>query len=290
MPNSRLTLFALVAIAGLGSLRAQEAAEPFAGTGPAVFDRARYFPVAQHESALVGGKFEGSNLSPYDGFVILGTITESPPPARWSELNFPNTQPYRWIRYLAPNGSHAMVAELEFYSGRKKLTGIPDTYGSNTLGRAWYAAFDRNPSTRFESEVADGQFAAIDLGDKATTRSPTLRPPPTEVKIGDSVSLSCSTPGARIRFTLDGSLPSAENGSDYTGPIRIAGLTTVEAVSLKEGLAPSPPSVETYLVRPGLSTFHVGNSLTNVTSQFKRSMRGPPALPTPPDAIRSAVP
>jgi hypothetical protein len=80
-----------------------------------------------------------------------------------------------------------------------------------------------------------------------------------------------------IRYTLDGTMPTAEHGASYEGPIRVAGTATIQAVALLDGLAASPPTAGTYLVegssRPGLSTFHWGNSLTQTTSQFANYAR-----------------
>lgn len=50
-----------------------------------------------------------------------------------------------------------------------------------------------------------------------------------------SVSLSTPTSGATIRYTTDGSTPSATHGSTYTGPIGVAGTTTLRAVAFKPG-------------------------------------------------------
>ena len=64
--------------------------------------------------------------------------------------------------------------------------------------------------------------------------------------------------------------PSAETGHAYKGPIAVDKTTTITAVAWnKSGLA-SSPAYGTYLIDPkqGLSSFHIGNSLTNTTAQF----------------------
>ena len=65
------------------------------------------------------------------------------------------------------------------------------------------------------------------------------------------VSLSCATTGAKIYYTVDGSVPSAdnENTKDYDGnPIEIAGSMVLTAIAEAEGLAPSAPMTEEYFV------------------------------------------
>ena len=51
-----------------------------------------------------------------------------------------------------------------------------------------------------------------------------------------SVTLSSPVIGATIRYTTDGSEPTAENGTTYTGSFELVGTKTVKAVVIKEGL------------------------------------------------------
>jgi len=107
---------------------------------------------------------------------------------------------------------------------------------------------------------------------QAAVGKPTLQPGPGEHPAPVQVTLKSATPGAAIRYTLDGTVPGPDSGMVYSAPIPVDKLATLTAVAFKEGMAPSLPAFGTYLVgsaaKPGLSTFHIGNSLTNTTSQF----------------------
>lgn len=46
-----------------------------------------------------------------------------------------------------------------------------------------------------------------------------------------TVAISCATAGATIRYTLDGSTPSASVGTIYTGEITVAATTTIKAIA-----------------------------------------------------------
>jgi hypothetical protein len=61
------------------------------------------------------------------------------------------------------------------------------------------------------------------------------------------VAITCETPGAEIRYTTDGSAPSATRGSVYAGPIRIATTTTLRAAAFKADFQPSNVDTQTYL-------------------------------------------
>lgn len=61
------------------------------------------------------------------------------------------------------------------------------------------------------------------------------------------LSLKSATPNAIIRYTLDGSLPTAVNGKTYSAPLWIDSTAVVRAVALTEELAPSAASTATYI-------------------------------------------
>lgn len=54
-----------------------------------------------------------------------------------------------------------------------------------------------------------------------------------------SIYLSSPVVGAIIRYTTDGTEPSAENGNTYTGSFELVGTKTVKAIVMKEGLVDS---------------------------------------------------
>lgn len=60
---------------------------PCRAAGPVVVDRVRYFPAPEREQALVGGKFSGSNVSPFDGFNVLGASAAEPLSIRLGKAN-----------------------------------------------------------------------------------------------------------------------------------------------------------------------------------------------------------
>ncbi|MHC1764386.1 MAG: lamin tail domain-containing protein [Verrucomicrobiia bacterium] len=59
--------------------------------------------------------------------------------------------------------------------------------------------------------------------------------------------LSTATPGAEIRYTLDGSVPTASEGLVYAGPIRIERTTVVRAAAFKSEYRPTNVDTHTYI-------------------------------------------
>jgi hypothetical protein len=79
------------------------------------------------------------------------------------------------------------------------------------------------------------------------------------------VSMTSDTSGGEVYFTLDGTVPSSENGERYTNPIRLEGgtgqgVSTLRAVTLGRDGTPGPVATHSYVfpqrvvrqgVRPG---------------------------------------
>lgn len=63
-----------------------------------------------------------------------------------------------------------------------------------------------------------------------------------------ALSLACSTPGARVRYTLNGSAPSPTNGFYYVEPIGVTNTTVVRALALAPNQLPSRVRSHSYLM------------------------------------------
>jgi hypothetical protein len=265
----RPAFLSLIALLVYPVLFLLSAAEPDTGSVAPVFNRVRIFPAPKSEEALVGGKFCGSNISATNGFKVLAEIKTAPAADQWTELTFKNDQVYRWIRYESPRGSRGSVAEIQFCSGRQILTGT----GFGTSG--WQKALDGDTTTAAGSNDPDGHYVGLDLGTQITAVAPTLTPVPGNQKGPLQVTIKSSAPGATIRYTLDGTVPGPEGGMAYTAPIAVDKTSTLVAVAFQEGRAASVPAGGTYVLetKPGLSTFHIGNSLTETTAQFPVFLR-----------------
>jgi len=75
--------------------------------------------------------------------------------------------------------------------------------------------------------------------------SPVATPASGEVDSGSTVSLSCTTAGATIYYTTDGSVPT-EDSPVYSLPITITSATTIKAIAVKAGLVSSAVATFVY--------------------------------------------
>ena len=62
-----------------------------------------------------------------------------------------------------------------------------------------------------------------------------------------SVSITCTTNGANIRYTIDGSDPTASSAA-YSNPILVSSTTTIKAKGFKEGWTPSSTASVSYTI------------------------------------------
>ncbi len=62
-----------------------------------------------------------------------------------------------------------------------------------------------------------------------------------------AVAITCATPGAQIRYTLDGSEPTPTTGIPYSGPVPVSGTTVLRACAFRAGWIPPDIDTLTYL-------------------------------------------
>jgi hypothetical protein len=82
-----------------------------------------------------------------------------------------------------------------------------------------------------------------------TVATPTFNPPGGNYTSAQIVSISCTTSGATIRYTTNGSEPT-ESSAQYTGPVNVSATTTLKAKGYKSGWTPSATASATYTISP----------------------------------------
>jgi uncharacterized repeat protein (TIGR03806 family) len=85
------------------------------------------------------------------------------------------------------------------------------------------------------------------LPGRAVVAPPTISPSPGNYKVPIEVAIADAEPGAEIRYTVDGSAPTASD-LRYTGPIAVSGPTVVRARAFKEGFTRSIESQAIFIV------------------------------------------
>jgi hypothetical protein len=249
------------------------------GTGecPAL-THVRFYPRAGFAARMVRGRFSGSNAGQTTDFQMLVEIKEKPAEAQWTTLRLDKPVRFRYLKYEAPPNSWGNVAEIEFYSGERKISGTAfGTAGSkDRLGNDFAKALDGDLATFFDGVEPHNQYVGIDLGVQSQTAAPEFSPAPGAYSAAQEVTIRSATPGARIRFTRNWGTPNAEHGEEYKKPVKLEQGAVLAAVAYTEQLACSPAVIAPYRIGQAsrnekvVRTFHIGNSLTDtVDGWFK---------------------
>jgi uncharacterized repeat protein (TIGR02543 family) len=171
---------------------------------------------------------------------IIGTVaapTFSPAPGLYvtePPVSLSTTTPGASIRYTT-DGSTPTASYGAVYSG-------PFSVVSTATIRA--VAYLSGWTT---SSVSIGTYT-IQPPPPQTVSAPTFSPTPTTYAAAQSVYLSTATSGATIRYTTDGSTPTASYGTVYSGPISVSSSMTIRAVAYLSGWATSPVSTGAYTI------------------------------------------
>ncbi|MBR5699406.1 MAG: chitobiase/beta-hexosaminidase C-terminal domain-containing protein [Prevotella sp.] len=80
-----------------------------------------------------------------------------------------------------------------------------------------------------------------------TCATPTFSPGEGTFTSAQSVSISCTTSGATIYYTIDGNDPTTSS-SVYSSPIAVSTTTTIKAIAVKSGMDNSEVATATYMI------------------------------------------
>ena len=79
-----------------------------------------------------------------------------------------------------------------------------------------------------------------------TVATPVISPASGEITADKEITIECATEDATIKYTIDGTEPSAENGTEYIEPFTLNADATVKAIAIKDGYNNSAVATATY--------------------------------------------
>jgi len=238
----------------------------------------RFYPRAGFAARMVRGRFSGSNAGQTTDFQTLVEIKEQPAEGQWATLRLDKPVRFRYLKYEAPPNSWGNVAEIEFYSGDRKISGTAfgTTGTKDHLGNDFSKALDGDLTTFFDGVEPHNQYVGIDLGAPSQAAPPEFSPAPGAYPTTQEITIRSATPGAQIRFTRNWGTPNAEHGEEYKKPIKLEQGAVLAAVAYTDHLACSPVVIAPYRIGQAsrnekvVRTFHIGNSLTDTVDGWFR--------------------
>ena len=133
----------------------------------------------------------------------------------------------------------------------------------------------------FKADWAPSQTASVVYTITGTVAMPSADPPAGVYTQPVTVSLSCSTPGAVIRYTTNGSNPSV-GSTPYTTPILIGSSTPLKAKGFLSGWNASPTLTANYAITGTVAT----PSFSHPSGTYNRHLTFSIACATPAAQIR----
>jgi hypothetical protein len=160
--------------------------------------------------------------------------------ATQAQISFTPTTPsaYVDVHYLI-NGAGQQNLRMTNNAGTWRQT--VSSLSTGTVLDYWFTYEKNGP--QFDTP----HFTYTQGSSSAAVATPTFSPAGGTYATAQSVTLADTTAGASIRYTMDGSAPTATS-TLYTGPITVAASTTVNAIGLKTGMANSAVASATYTI------------------------------------------
>ena len=152
------------------------------------------------------------------------------------------TEPVNITAFLPQliNGNNVLAIHgINVATSNSTFLVLPELVAGTVNTGAQYVYFD---STKATPGSINGAFSL--LGKVADTQFSHVRGFYTAPF---SLTISSLTPAAEIRYTTDGSTPTATTGNLYTAPISITGTTVIRAAAFKTGYEPTDVDTQSYL-------------------------------------------
>jgi len=89
--------------------------------------------------------------------------------------------------------------------------------------------------------------AVYTIGSTQTVATPVFNPAGGSYSSAQTVTITCATSGAEIRYTTDGTEPTTSSAL-YASPITVSSTTTIKAKAFKSGMTSSATFTQTYTI------------------------------------------
>ncbi|WP_258953373.1 chitobiase/beta-hexosaminidase C-terminal domain-containing protein [Lentzea californiensis] len=166
--------------------------------------------------------------------------------ATQARINFTPTTPavYVDVHYLISGQGQQNFRMTNNAGTWQKTVG---SLSSGTVVDYWFTYEKSGP------QYDTPHFSYTHQGAAQPVATPTFSPPGGTYSTAQTVTISTSTSGATIRYTVDGSTPTSSSPV-YSGPISVSGNRTINAIGIKSGQANSSVGSASYVIGTPVAT------------------------------------
>lgn len=180
----------------------------------------------------------------------------------------------QWIRYDLGSTRTVSYVRLAWHKGKERssrfdlqassdgthwTTVYTGSSSGTTNGRETYHFNDvparylrvvghGNSSGNGWTSISETEIFGLPVAAPSGVAAPVFSPAGGHYSAPQSVAITSSTLSASIRYTLDGSTPSASRGLPYTAPVQVAASATLKALAYAADLKDSPVSSANYAI------------------------------------------
>ncbi|ADQ45029.1 coagulation factor 5/8 type domain protein [Caldicellulosiruptor kronotskyensis 2002] len=110
------------------------------------------------------------------------------------------------------------------------------------------------------------EFEVYDSEEVEKVATPVITPGTGTYTSAQTVSITCATAGATIRYTTDGTEPTPANGIVYSGPFTVTATTTIKAIAYKDGMLNSDVATAVITINSTILSAPTGLKVSSVTT------------------------
>jgi len=147
------------------------------------------------------------------------------------------------IVFTLSSNTVVKAAYPTWQAGTTYKTGDIVSYGSNN----YQCIQGHTALTGWEPPIVPALWSLYSGGTTQTVATPVFNPAGGTYTASQSVTITCSTAGSTIRYTLNGSEPTSSS-TVYSGAIMVASTTTVKAKAFLSGMNDSQTATSTYTI------------------------------------------
>ena len=222
----------------------------YLATVPLIGNTATYSTIVSGEGADIAGAgyIGNADFGPSASALSYFNVLAVQPPV----LSIPTASPYNPVpfgQYIGPVTvtitDSTPNAIIHYTLDGSNPTASSPTYSVPVTISSGLVALKANAiiSGYLPSAVTEAIYSIV-----PQTPTPVISPGPGTYAAGQLITITDGTPGATIRYTLDGSTPTLKS-TYYTGPIALTGSETIQAIALGAGEEPSNVASASFTVQ-----------------------------------------
>jgi len=178
-----------------------------------------------------------------------GPAEKLSPELAWTEYTATAEITSNGISFTAPELDNPFgVGGITYSSSKTSVATIDANSGAVTIVGAGQATISAAFAGNETYKAQTVSYALTVTDSRETCATPTFNPEAGQVAANTKVAISCTTQGATIYYTTDGSAPTTSS-SVYSAQITVAAAMTIKALAVKNGYKDSAVASATYTIQ-----------------------------------------